>query len=101
MTLAGIEPTIPGSERDQTHNQTARPLGSEKTGFKRRTFGCKREDGEEAREDCIMKNFLIWGVRDVHRGWDGRTTLQKLYSTKLKGRDNVTDIDVDGIIILN
>jgi hypothetical protein len=37
----------------------------------------------------------------VPRGWDGRETLQKLYSTKLKGRNNVTDIDVDGTIILN
>ena len=56
---------------------------------------------EEAREDSIMKNFIIWGVTDVHRGWDGRPALQKLCSTKLKGRNNVTDIDVDGIIILN
>jgi len=52
---------------------------------------------EESREDSIM----IWGVTEVHRGWDGRPTLQKLCSTKLKGRKNVTDIDVDGIIILN
>jgi hypothetical protein len=64
-------------------------------------LAANRRKEEEAREDSIKKNFTIWGVTDVHRGWDGRPTLQKLCSTKLKGRDNVTDIDVDGIIILN
>jgi hypothetical protein len=33
-------------------------------------------DGCLAREDCVMKSFIIWGVGEVHRGWDGRHTLK-------------------------
>jgi hypothetical protein len=30
---------------------------------------------EEAREDCIMKSFVVLFVRVVYRGWGGREML--------------------------